>query len=413
MLTWQSHFQHKLGNNQAADQLLEQGQQLQESLATEGVGTRLEQAFILFERGDLNFNSDRNVAADYYEQSLEIYREVGDVWEVARTLASLGMVNHHMGAFEQAAQHWHECLEIHRRIGDPRGIADALVELGMNLVRSGQHGEGEGYMKEGTAILQGIGDQASLARGYYELCRPQYWIHGDFAKSYEYLGKSCQIYYELGFRERWMFSRLALDLFLLNMGKYKEGYNLTIDDLAHAENYNLKREIGFGYYNLGVYGLATRDLENAFVWTFKSARNYHELGLMEFWCNSLAVLIFITHAMGRKDQACDYMRQALSKAISIKAFFTTMHITLAGALLMAEQGQLELALELAALANRYPYVGNSHWCQDAAGPEIKAIEESLPPEVVTAAKERGLRRDIWETAEELLEIFEGEAQDGV
>jgi tetratricopeptide (TPR) repeat protein len=409
MLAWQSHFQHLLGELEAADRLLDEAQVLIDRLVADGKDTRQEQAVVLFERGDLNFNSDRNVAAEYYGKSLEIYREVGDTWNVARTLANLGMVNHHMGTFQQAAKHWQECLEIHRRIEDSRGIADALVELGMNLVRSGQYEEGEGYMKEGTAILQGIGDKASLARGYYELCRPQYWIHGDFAKSYEYLDKSCQIYHELGFRDRWVFSRFALNLFLLQQGKYKEAFERTRDDLALAEDYNLKREIGFAYYNWGIIGLVKGDFEQAYRWALKSAECYQEAGVTEFWCNSLAVLIFISHAMRQTEQAAGFLRQALKNALPIKAFYTTMHITLAGALLLADRGELEKALELAALANRYPFVGNSSWCKDVAGPVIKATREALPQDTVEAAEKRGLERDIWEAAEGLLEIFEGDS----
>lgn len=382
-------------------------------MEAEGHNISLEQAFVLFERGDINFNSDRNVAADYYDQSLEIYREVGDVWDVARTLASLGMVNHHMGAFEQAAQHWEECLEIHRHIGDPRGIADSLIELGMNLVRSGQHGKGEGYMREGTSILQGIGDKASLARGYYELCRPLYWIHGDYAQSYEYLDKSSQIYHELGFQERWIYSNMALARFLIDMGKYEDGYNLTLDTLPVAEEFKLGREIGFAYYNMGMVGCVRGDLDQAIMWALKYARHYEELGLTEFLCNSIAQLVYITQAMGRPTQAANYLCQALNKAIPNRAFYSTLHLILAGALLLVDQENYITAVEITALVNRYPYIANSYWFDDVAGKKIKAIEESLPPEVVTAAKERGLKRDIWKTVEELLELFEGEAQDGV
>ncbi len=406
MLAWQSHFQHKLGDMEAADQLLEEAQALIDRLEADEKETHKELAFLLYERGDIHFNSDRNVAADYYEHSLEIYRDIGDLWDVAKTLASLGMVAHQTGAFEDGVQRFTECLELHRRIGDPRGIADALIELGQNMIRVGNPEEAEGYIQEGVSILRSIGDLTSVARGYFEMGRVFYWVYGNFVKSYEYFEKSNQIYYELGFRERWMVSRHAIDMFLNQMGKYTEAYDSILNNIALAEEFHLKREIGFGYYNLGIYGLATGDLEQAYMWENKGTKYYQEIGATEFWCNALAVLIFITHAMGRQNEASDYLRLALENTIPIKGVFPMMHITLAGALLLADRGELEKALELAALANRYPYVGNSSWCKDVAGPEIQAIEESLPPEVAAAARERGLKRDIWEAAEELLELFE-------
>ena len=53
-------------------------------------------------------------------------------------------------------------------------------------------------------------------------------------------------------------------------------------------------------------------------------------------------------------------------------------------------------------------VGNSVWFADVVGNEITAAAESLPPEVVAAAKDRGRARDLWETARELLAELEGE-----
>jgi hypothetical protein len=71
------------------------------------------------------------------------------------------------------------------------------------------------------------------------------------------------------------------------------------------------------------------------------------------------------------------------------------------ALLMAEQGQAERAVEIYALASRYPYVANSRWYEDLVGQRIAAVAATLPPEVVAAAQERGRARDLWTTVEEL------------
>ena len=60
------------------------------------------------------------------------------------------------------------------------------------------------------------------------------------------------------------------------------------------------------------------------------------------------------------------------------------------------------AVELYALASRYPFVANSRWFEDVAGKHIAAVAATLPPEVVAAAQERGKARDLWATAEEML-----------
>jgi hypothetical protein len=80
-----------------------------------------------------------------------------------------------------------------------------------------------------------------------------------------------------------------------------------------------------------------------------------------------------------------------------------MMVTLAGiSLLLADEGQIERAIELSALASRYPFVGNSRWFGDLAGSQITALAANLPEAAVTAARQRGKARDLTATMEELL-----------
>ena len=74
----------------------------------------------------------------------------------------------------------------------------------------------------------------------------------------------------------------------------------------------------------------------------------------------------------------------------------------AAALLLADQGQAEWAVELYAMASRYGFVANSRWFEDVAGRHIAAVAGTLPPDVVAAAQERGRVRDLEATTAELL-----------
>jgi hypothetical protein len=71
-----------------------------------------------------------------------------------------------------------------------------------------------------------------------------------------------------------------------------------------------------------------------------------------------------------------------------------------------KQGYLEEAVEFYTLACQHPSIGNSCWFEDVVGREISAAAESLPSELVTAAQERGRKRDIRETAGQLLMEFQ-------
>jgi len=74
----------------------------------------------------------------------------------------------------------------------------------------------------------------------------------------------------------------------------------------------------------------------------------------------------------------------------------------AASLLLVDAGEVERAVEIYALASRYPSVANSRWCEDVAGIHVTAAAEALPSEVVAAAQERGRAADPWDVAEALL-----------
>jgi hypothetical protein len=72
------------------------------------------------------------------------------------------------------------------------------------------------------------------------------------------------------------------------------------------------------------------------------------------------------------------------------------------ALLLADQHEAERAVELYALAERYPFVASSRWFEDVVGQPMAVIAATLPSAVVAAAKERGRARDLQAAAKELL-----------
>jgi hypothetical protein len=90
-----------------------------------------------------------------------------------------------------------------------------------------------------------------------------------------------------------------------------------------------------------------------------------------------------------------------SKALALLAYL---------ALLFIDRGELERAAELYALASRYPSVANAQWFEDVAGQHIAAAAETLPPEIVTAAQERGRARDLQATVQELRRELSGEKE---
>ena len=91
---------------------------------------------------------------------------------------------------------------------------------------------------------------------------------------------------------------------------------------------------------------------------------------------------------------------------AIGAFEPSVAAVAAMALFLADQGQRERAVELYGLASRYPLVSRSCLFNDISGRHIAAVAATLPPDVVTAAQERGRTRDLETTTAELLAELE-------
>jgi hypothetical protein len=69
---------------------------------------------------------------------------------------------------------------------------------------------------------------------------------------------------------------------------------------------------------------------------------------------------------------------------------------------LAGEGEIERAVELYALASRYPLVAESHWFSDVVGKQIAASADTVPAGRVSLLQERGRARDLEATTAELL-----------
>jgi tetratricopeptide (TPR) repeat protein len=68
-------------------------------------------------------------AATYYEESLTLYRELGDKRGIAFALTNLGHTAHALGEAREAAAHYRESLPLCRSIANSMGICMNLVGL--------------------------------------------------------------------------------------------------------------------------------------------------------------------------------------------------------------------------------------------------------------------------------------------
>src|SRR4030042_4681078 len=101
-----------LGNNQAAHQAIERGMTLLEGDNFQEQNTRLAKAFLLQQRSLLFFTTDRDRSQSDLQESLRLYRLVGNTWREAQILTRLAMVACAHGHYPEAVAYLEESLKL-------------------------------------------------------------------------------------------------------------------------------------------------------------------------------------------------------------------------------------------------------------------------------------------------------------
>jgi tetratricopeptide (TPR) repeat protein len=164
--------------------------------------------------------------------------------------------------------------------------------------------------------------------------------------------------------------------------------------------------IDFSQFVLGLVALVEEAYAESQQLLQESVASLQDANVRDYAGWALAALGYTARGLGQPSRAGQYLAKALQIFTEIGAFFPLMYGLPAVALLLVDRGETERAVELYALASRYPFVANSRWFEDVAGKHIAAVAATLPPEVVAAAHERGRARDLEVTVAELLAELE-------
>jgi tetratricopeptide (TPR) repeat protein len=117
-------------------------------------------AWALWAAGALAFGQGDLVrASGRFEESLALYRRLGDDAGIASVLAEFGQVARSQGDHDRATVLSEEGLELARRLGDPRAAAIALGTLGRLERHRGNPEEAMARYEESLALFRGLGHE--------------------------------------------------------------------------------------------------------------------------------------------------------------------------------------------------------------------------------------------------------------
>jgi predicted ATPase/DNA-binding CsgD family transcriptional regulator len=102
-------------------------------------------------------------AVEFYEESLTLLREQGDVWFVAQVLSNLGLVFHDQRDEARARAMFEEALAARRALGDRTGLARSLNDLGDVAFAEGDLDAASASYAEQLTIVRDLGDRSGTA----------------------------------------------------------------------------------------------------------------------------------------------------------------------------------------------------------------------------------------------------------
>ncbi len=128
------------------------------------------------------------------QQSLHIARQLGDLWSEARVLNNLGFA---VAERVESRRLWEECATLCRQLDDRYLLTFPLINLGHAARTDGQFERARKYYEESLNLCRAIGYQQGMARNWGHLGRAAYNL-GDFAAAHDYCQRGLTLAEALG-----------------------------------------------------------------------------------------------------------------------------------------------------------------------------------------------------------------------
>ena len=188
--------------------------------------------------GNMAYNQgDYATARALHEESLALRRELEDKQGIAYALNGLGNVAFGQSNLSLARSLYQESLSVFRELGNRRGIAHVLGSLGAVAYNQGDYATARALHEESLAIQRVLGDKLGLANLLNNL-GGLFFEQGDYGAARTFYEESLALRRELG-------DKRGIGYSLLNVGNaaYSQGENPTASVLLE-ESLSVFREMG-------------------------------------------------------------------------------------------------------------------------------------------------------------------------
>jgi tetratricopeptide (TPR) repeat protein len=300
----------------------------------------------------------------------------------------------------QARRDLEESASIYRELGDAQWVAETTVLLGRVCALEGRLDEAERLLREALARQRELGTAGQSAWAGLCLGEALGWA-GRYADSLSHLDDSMALWPDLE-QDDDAYCSPALGSTKLHLGQYGEA-DTHLRAALRAVPTVIQAQVLIDLGRLAIRDGKPSEARRLFL---ESLEEQEPLGVRTIAAQARCALVYAAQAPDGLEEARHNLVQALRWAAQSGAFRAIVDGLPASALMLVNQGKVEQAVEVYALACTFGRVANSQWYEDVVGRPIAAAAAALPPDVVAAAQERGRARDVQATLEELIAEWE-------
>ena len=269
------------GRYEEAIRLCQQSLDMLEKLP-ENADSRKERARIYNNLGSIYLNwNDYAQAIEYFEKSLAIRKENGDMHGTAILYNNLGVVYERQGNYDKALEYHRQSFEIEKEIGDIYGLAISHTNLGLILCRKGDYHEALHHLEEAVDICGDIECEWLLPEAYRIIAEARLAL-GEVAEALECGQASLDIACKTGDKVfEGVAHRVLGKVKALGCRQWEEGekhFSKSIDILRSLGN---EHELGKSYYECGLVLKDKGDIGRAREYLSQAVEIFERTGAVE------------------------------------------------------------------------------------------------------------------------------------
>ena len=233
------------------------------------------------------------------QQSLALFRELGEAPGTALSLYGLGTMAWMRGNLELARSRLVEALALFRELDDPWGITSSLISLASVALERGEYARTHALLEESLALSREQADKRGIANSLLTWAWLLFWSEGAFEQARVMLEESVALFREVGDKELEPLGELLLGFVAFLQGEYNRARSQLEEGLALFRTMGSQRGMALGLLFLGLLAFAQGEVGTARSQLEESLALFRRMGNQSMITHCLASVAIVAVAQGQ------------------------------------------------------------------------------------------------------------------